>query len=453
MTKSPPAHWVQQTGPCQWFQFWHPPGWQVETTGNGFDLTAPDGGGTLSLIATWDLRPVETPLRRLIDPRAAFARVRHVRESDAPPWGATVVGLQGEAVPGPRQPWYRRWLERPQWRRWTMWAARQQHLLLTGVFLCSDPVDHEAATIASLIIESLVIRPTPAEPALLFTARVAELLRQRFPSAVCKIENQLRVRVDDSLLNLDNAYRQYQLYAERFDEILLPTIESLELSRRLAERGQPPQLEEVRERILPMLYPEPAWREMLGETVASPWVAGMVVLYVVDEEHSYWFIRRELLAGWGWTPERLHGLALRNLESHFEANPMEITVAGEPDGPRLLLPNRPDAYNATRLLSETFLERLRDELGSPLAVGVPSRDLLVAISLHDEQAVEHVRVRVANDYGVMDHPLCQQLLLITRDGVSRYSHAGDDSPGESGDDFDWSGGDPGGSGLAPEEPD
>jgi hypothetical protein len=45
------------------------------------------------------------------------------------------------------------------------------------------------------------------------------------------------------------------------------------------------------------------------------------------------------------------------------------------------------------------------------------------------------------------------LLLITRDGVSRYSHAGDDSPDESGDDFDWSGGDPGGSGLAPQEPD
>ncbi|MFM8288463.1 MAG: DUF1444 family protein, partial [Planctomycetaceae bacterium] len=210
---------------------------------------------------------------------------------------------------------------------------------------------------------------------------------------------------------------------------------------------------EVRDRILPMLYPESAWREMLGETVASPWVAGMVVLYVVDEEHSYWFIRRDLLAGWGWTPERLHGLALRNLELHFETNPMEITIAGEPDGPRLLLPNRPDAFNATRLLSETFLEKLRDELGSPLAVGVPSRDLLVAISLHDEQAVEHVRVRVANDYGVMDHPLCQQLLLITRDGVSRYSNSGDDSPGETDDDFDWSGGDPGDAGLGPQQVD
>ncbi|MFM7160573.1 MAG: hypothetical protein ACKO3P_09395, partial [Planctomycetaceae bacterium] len=161
----------------------------METTGNGFDLTAPDGGGVLSLVASWDLRPSDAPLRSLVDPRVAFQRVRGVRESDSPPWGATALGLQGEAVPGPRQPWYRRWLERPRWRRWTMWAARQQQLLLTGVFLNADPVDHEAATIASLIIESLIIRPTPAEPALLFTARVAEVLRQRFPQADCKLEN------------------------------------------------------------------------------------------------------------------------------------------------------------------------------------------------------------------------------------------------------------------------
>ena len=72
MTKSPPAHWVQQTGPCQWFQFWHPPGWQLETTGNGFDLTAPDGGGVLSLVASWDLRPSDAPLPSVMALAAAL---------------------------------------------------------------------------------------------------------------------------------------------------------------------------------------------------------------------------------------------------------------------------------------------------------------------------------------------------------------------------------------------
>jgi len=451
---------VKQVGPNQWFCLWHPPGWRVESGPAGLNLVAPDDGGVLSLQAIWNPTQRTKNLRKIFEPRTLFGRVRGVRESPGPGWGDSSLQLQGEGVPGPRPSIFRRWLERPRWRRWTLWGACQQQLDLMAVFLCSDPIDHEAVTIAALIVDSLCLRPTLAEPAPLFTERVVGLLRERFPGATCEALGELRVRIDDSVVSLANSYRQYQLFPEQFDEALLPTVESITLSRRWTIDRDPPALDEVRERILPMLYPESVWRQMLGESVASPWIARMVVLYVVDEPHSYWFIRRDLLAGWGLTPERLHGLALRNLELHFEANPMEITIAGEPDGPRLLLPNRPDAFNATRLLSETFLEKLRNELGSPLAVGVPSRDLLVAISLHDQQAVEHVRVRVANDFGVMDHPLCQQLLLITRDGVSRYSSDSDDVLDDSGDRSDtnsfdsegFDGGDSESGGVDPEGP-
>ncbi len=100
---------------------------------------------------------------------------------------------------------------------------------------------------------------------------------------------------------------------------------------------------------------------------------------------------------------------------------MEFTLAGSEDGPRLLVPSRPDAYNSARLLSGRFHSKLREVLGPTFAVGLPSRDFLVAINLDSPEAVEEVRQRVEDDFRQMDHPLSDKLLLVTRDGVAEYA--------------------------------
>jgi uncharacterized protein YtpQ (UPF0354 family) len=152
-----------------------------------------------------------------------------------------------------------------------------------------------------------------------------------------------------------------------------------------------------------------------------PWVGGLVVLYVVDESHAYWYIREDLLETWGLPPDDLHEIALANLNRYFDEAPMEFTVAGEEDGPRLLIPARPDAYNTSRLLSEPFHEKLRGVLGGEFAVGTPSRDFFVAVSLDSSETVEHVRKKVEDDFQQMDHPLSDRLLLVTHDGVTEYA--------------------------------
>ena len=51
-----------------------------------------------------------------------------------------------------------------------------------------------------------------------------------------------------------------------------------------------PELETVEERIMPMLYPEAVWQNKFSGFVGSPWVAGLAVMYVVDEANAYWYI-------------------------------------------------------------------------------------------------------------------------------------------------------------------
>jgi uncharacterized protein DUF1444 len=182
-----------------------------------------------------------------------------------------------------------------------------------------------------------------------------------------------------------------------------------------------PALDAVRTRIMPMLYPEDVWQERLPNFVGMPWVGGLVVLYVVDETNAYWYIRDDLLESWRLPMEELHQTAMENLNRYFDESPMELTVAGEEDGPRLLIPRRLDAYNTARLLSAAFHEKLRRVLGGDFAVGIPSRDFFVAVSLDSAETVEHVRRKVEDDFQQMDHPLSDRLLLVTHDGVTEYA--------------------------------
>src|SRR5690606_20977909 len=150
-----------------------------------------------------------------------------------------------------------------------------------------------------------------------------------------------------------------------------------------------------------------------------PWIADMDIAFVVDESRSYWFVSRELAAQWDQRPEELRTLALKNLDRHFLEHPVEFAFS-EDASPRMIAPTEPNAYNSTRLLSEPFRGKLREMLGGDFALGMPSREFFVAISLESSEAIAKVRRQVAEDHARRDHPLCEHLLLVSADGISEY---------------------------------
>jgi hypothetical protein len=421
LSHHPPSHWTTHSGPNSWYSVWFPPAWELEVSEGTAGLTAPDGGGVLTLSCFWIDEPQETAVERILDLDRLFPRRRHVQQLKPVGEADCCIGYQGQALIGGDTPWWRRLFRKKQWRHWRIWCVRRGSVYILALYLQSGKVDHEAETVAGMIVDSLQFSDNPAFPPDVFARHVLDLARTKFPLLDCEAAPDFQIRLGDSKVNLFNFYRSYIKAPDQFESIVLPALTTVVQVQGWGKAQTEPLLESVKDRIMPMLYPEDVWQEKFPNFVGRPWVGGLVVLYVVDESKAYWYIRDDLIELWGISPDDLHDIAIDNLNRYFEDQPMEFTIAGEEDGPRLLVPVRPDAYNTSRLLSETFHGKLRGVLGGDFAVGTPSRDFFVAISLDSSETVEHVRKKVEDDFQNMDHPLSDRLLLVTHDGVTEYA--------------------------------
>jgi hypothetical protein len=425
LTRRAPAHWIEHTGPAShsgpnnWYTVWYPPGWTLEITDGATRLTAPDGGGVLTLVCSW--RDASPAVDKVLDLERLFPRRRNVQPLKAADAHEACVGFLGQTAVVENLPWWRRLFRRRRWRNWRVWCLHRGPVYLLSTYLQSTRVDREAETVATMIVNSIRLSDPPACPPEHFARRVLELARRKFPLLDCAPAPDFQIKIGDSKVNLFNFYRSYVNAPDQFESIILPALATVVQVQGWGKEQTEPALDDVRARIMPMLYPEDVWQERLPSFVGMPWVGGLVVLYVVDETHAYWYIRDDLLETWRLPMEELHQIAMENLNRYFDEAPMEFTVAGEDDGPRLLIPHRPDAYNTARLLSAGFHEKLRGVMGGDFAVGTPSRDFFVAVSLDSTETIEHVRRKVEDDFQQMDHPLSDRLLLITHDGVTEYA--------------------------------
>lgn len=384
-------------------------------------LAPPDGESVVSLLVGWSRDAESVPLSQLVSAEAFFPNARKVQTAGELDVTYESAGLWGEANFAEPVRWWRRPFHRNDWRRWRLWAIRRGPVLLMAILVNAPEPDLEREALVTLMLRTVVFSHPPADPPRVFTDRVLELSRSRFPLLTCEAEEDFQLRLGESQVNLFNFYRSYVAAPERFEEIMLPALTTVVQVQGWGPEQSDPALEAVRTRILPMLYPAHVWEERFPSFVGQPWVGGLAVLYVVDESRAYWYIRAELLQRWSLTCDELHELALGNLDAYFEQHPMELTVAQGDDGPTLMMPARADSYNAARFLSPSFRDKVADLLGATFAVGLPGRDFFVAVGLTSGEVVEHVRVRVQDDFAQVDHPLSERLLLVSPDGVSEFA--------------------------------
>ena len=407
-------------GPSNWFEVSHPPQWKSEGDHSTLQLTSSDGRVWLTLHCVWLKSNDEDVPESIEGLEKLFPVRRNVHAIPALKIDYPSLGLEGEAILGPETPWWQRVLSHQDWRRWRVWAIRYRTLRLIAIYFQEGEFDPESDTLVRMILESIEFAAHPAEPMDVFAQRALKLAEEIFPDVSIRIENHDSLKLGESTVNLANFYRSYLAAPERFREILEPVLNAFKEVQGWGESKLTPTLDAVRDRIMPMLYPEHVWQNQFKNFVGQQWVAQLLVLYVVDEPQAYWFIRDELLASWKISPDELHDIAMANLETYFENKPMEFAVTGQEMGPRLLLPQRPDAYNTVRLLSSNFQESLREVLGNEFVVGMPNRDFFVAVSMGSDEMIEQIQQKVLQDFGRMDHPLCNKLLLVSQDGVSQY---------------------------------
>ncbi len=419
MVQAAPEHWTQLTGPANWFRLWHPPRWTTEVRQGVYALKPPNSSAILAVQALWINEEEACDARRLDQIIRKFPSSRKVCKGNEK-WNEQVVeSLQGEAVLEVPRHWWERFLPFRRWRNWRMWALQKSHLLLIVTLIHDNERDPELESLAKMVVRCMELPTIPADPPEVFASRVLKLSRQHFPRMSIDLVDGFQMQIDSCRLNLADWYRAYVQNPDRFEQILESAVTSVTMTQLSKCETALPRLEMIRDRIMPMLLPQQVWEESFSQTPSQPWVAGLVIVYVVDEMQTMWYVRAPLLNHWKLTVAELHEIAIENLQTYFDKRPMEMTVAASQDGvPSVMMPSEPDSYNCVRLLCPEFLKKLRTLGCGNLAVGMPGREFFVAVNIEQRQIIEQIRQQVRCDYDRVDYPLTTRLLLISPDGVS-----------------------------------
>jgi hypothetical protein len=229
----------------------------------------------------------------------------------------------------------------------------------------------------------------------------------------------VRVGANDLSLNLDTFYQAYTAQPAALESLatsLLRSLRSYDPARAAAGYAQ------VRERIFPMLKPIVLLAEIrdrkLPMIAYRPFLADLIIAYVVDEAASVAYISEQHLERWEISEHDLHNQAVENLRRRTDERGNYTTVGEGPQ--RLVIFNSQDGFDAARLLLPALLERWRGDFPGRMVIGVPSRDFLIIFSDADEQILANVAQQIQLDAANREHGLTEQLFTLESGQVREY---------------------------------
>lgn len=418
-------------GPANWFSLQIPTGIRIEQTEAVLEMIPvaasaennqpPEHPWSMTLYAAWVEDPAAEPSAASFSPTSLFPGVVQCNPCEPLPIPAPNRGWAGMSLKS-TGPWWRRLFQRRNSYQWRLWVIEHRQIIVVASLqtTLSRSLPPEASDVCMDILRTISFSEHLALPPDLFRKEVVQLAKKHFPLLDISPTGTFGIRISESEIHLTNFYRSYLKSPDQLKQIVLPGLTTVVRLQEWGPEQLMPPLPEVSDRIMPMLYPEEEADDGLAEFVRISWVAGLSVMFVLDEDDTYRFVHSAMLEDWGLTVDELHQLAMNNLEQFATDNPLEVSLVGEDDDPRMLIPVNPDAYNSVRLLGQQLHFRLRQMLGAELVVGIPNRDFFVAVSLNHPKLIGEIRQQVMKDFQSMHHPLTCRLLVISADGVSEY---------------------------------
>jgi len=415
-----PAHWQTHQAPGGTFEISLPPSWKASSQGDSLLITPGTGSGYLTILAK-PLTPGEATQEIEEILSGLFPKRRDIGITPIPDGPFWIWGRNGEAVLRQPKGWWKRILSRPEWQRWVLWVAKSGESLILALYLPRNERDPEEESLVRLVLGTLKPTLPPLKTPREFLQRVLDFLKRHYPEQKVASGNQMTLLFGKAVINMEQAWKEYQQTPDKFEEIALARLRPTSTS--LIRVPLPAELswESNRARVMPMLLPEDEIALRQRDLVCNDWIAGLKIAYVLDEPEIYRYITLPLFARWGVSLEEIHSQALKNLEGYFQNRPMEIAASQKLDTTQVLLPVKADTYNTSRLLSESFQKVLREYLGREYAVGLPTRDLFVAMRIDRTQLVSDIRKKIMEDFSTREFPLSRRMLLISPDGVSELT--------------------------------
>lgn len=415
-----PKHWQKRMGPLEAFEMTLPPSWKTSEQSGSLVIAPGTGSGYLTVraqpLSELESAPDLNGILSGLFPKRREIKVIPVPDAPLWQWGRT-----GEAVLSRPAQWWRRLITPLVWQPWVLWVARSSESMYLALYLRKGERDPEEEYLIQMALGTLTPRRALPQNQKEFLSRVQDFLQRRYPQESISASGPLTLKFGETTLDLRQAWKEFLQTPESLEEIVLARLRPALQSNSPAKLPSELTWEKNRNRVMPMLLPEEEinqWQPMLAYT---DWIAGLKIVYVLDEPDSYRYINRPLFLQWGVSLEELHLQALENLDGYFAARPMEIAASQDQDATQVLLPVKADAYNTSRLLSESFQKILREHLGREYAVGIPSRDLFVAMRIDHSHLLSDVRRKIIEDFPAREFPLSQRMLLISPDGISELT--------------------------------
>ncbi len=252
-----------------------------------------------------------------------------------------------------------------------------------------------------------------------FIEKVISAVRARFPLVkLARAEQQsFSLTVNGDVASLESLYRAVNLHPQSAAR----QIERWMVELLRAAEGQPDQTasyDQVKDRILPMILAREPGADLRSRVISQPFVADLHIAYAIDGDRMIAYIPEVAFNGWGISIDELHSTALANLTARSEAMQAH-GVQGDGGEVLLMLFQKLDGYDASRVLLPTLHDRLREHLGTPFAAAIPNRDVLLCFR-NDPANVQRIREQVGIDYRHMPHQVTDRLLLVTADGIAAH---------------------------------
>jgi Protein of unknown function (DUF1444) len=249
-----------------------------------------------------------------------------------------------------------------------------------------------------------------------FSRHVIEIVRSRFPLVkIARAEQSFALRINGHVASLENLYRMSLLRPQA----LKHHVERWAVELLRAAEGSPDQdapFEQVKDRILPMIILQSEAESDGPAIVSEPLIEGLQIAYAIDSDRTIAYIPQAVFAKWTMSMDDLHDVAIANLVARSEA--ISAHAAADEDGEvNLILFQTMDGFDASRILLPSLHDRLREHLGSPFAAGIPNRDILLCFR-NDEDTVDRLKDKIADDFRQMPHQVTEKLLLVTPDGLA-----------------------------------
>jgi len=146
--------------------------------------------------------------------------------------------------------------------------------------------------------------------------------------------------------------------------------------------------------------------------VAKPFIGELRELWVIDQPKGFIYITKKALEGYNKSLDILSLTASTNLEKLPGTTDGLQTINMTKGGVSFMWETN-DGYDAARLLLPNFNTLFRQQLGESFLVGIPHRDVLLAMPLQYQESLTGF---VAEQFDKSPHPILNIPLACTPDG-------------------------------------